>query len=189
MTTRLHRQWRRFTVLCAFLVLLFAGLVWPLLQTFWNRHSQIMMAQARLNDVLEWKRRLASEALAASTLTVPLAPGLIEATTEGEAAHLFESHLRRSFQVHGGAEIIIRVRPVPEHGLSALRADVSVRVPDEEALRLIHRLETGSPTVIIDSIRLRQAASAISGQLGEQLVLMGSMRVYTDLPPEVKKRS
>lgn len=187
MSIKFSRQWRAPITLCALLILLFSGLAWPTSRSFLDRHSQIATAQSRLSDVLDRKRLLAPIAPFSSTLANS-SSGLLGATTEGEALNLFENHLRNSFQVHGGTEVAVRVRAIAEQGLSTLRADVSARMPDSETLKVIHRLETGSPTIIIDSIRLRHSASATPNASGEWLILTGSMRVYLDLSQEVRKQ-
>lgn len=187
MSIILPRQWRAGTTLLV-AAMLIVGLVGPALQGLWERYSQIVDAQARLDDVLNRRRLLALPTTPSSLLADSSEPFLLGASTESEALALFENYLRGSVQAHGGTDIAVRVEAVAEQNIPALRANVSARLPDREALKAIHRLETGSPAVMIDSIRLQSFASASSNASGEWIRLTGSMRVYLALSPKAEKQ-
>ncbi|WP_445504889.1 GspMb/PilO family protein [Microvirga sp. G4-2] len=186
MKLKLSRHQRSLAALCSLLLLV--GLAWAVMQSFWNRHVQIVTAQSRIRDISDRKRHLILLPGRSSSFASSSSSGLLQAETVDEAPALLESYLRNSIQSHGGIEVTVRVGASMELGITVLRADLSARVPEDEIMKLLHLMEAGSPTVIIDSIRIRHLPPINSSHPGEWLGLTGSVRVFADPSPPVKQQ-
>lgn len=182
MKRNLSEQWKALAVLILLSLMLIIGMIWAVIAPFLDRYMQIEAVKAHLHELEGRRVQLAQgQTVTHATLHDPVSNGLLIAASGNEGFDRLKEHLQHAIRERGGDDIAVQSGTnTQENGVPVVQATVSARLPERDLARIVHDLETGSPTVFFDRIRLEALDRTTDESGGGWVALTGSVHVYLD---------
>jgi hypothetical protein len=177
-----RHDWRALAVLAAAILFVLGGLIWPLMQKLLGNHAEILAYRERLEQMAAQRSSAPASSFPASQELDAEQSGLLSAVTAAEANRKIEAYLMSAVQANGGDGFTLRpAADKQDHGLQVLTFSIGARLPESSAMQLLHQLETGSPAIFFDALRLQGIAAQDTDSHDGWIALTGTIRVYAAL--------
>ncbi|MGO4389328.1 type II secretion system protein GspM [Microvirga sp. 2YAF29] len=174
---------RALAVSAAAILFVLGGFVWPLTQKLLSNHAEILAYRERLEQLATQRSSVSASSFPASQELDAEQSGLLPASTVAEANRKIETYLLNALRATGGDSLVFRpAAGSQDMGLQVLTASVSARVPLDGAIELLHQLETGSPALFFDMLRLQGMPTQDTSPQDASLAMTGTIRAYVILP-------
>jgi hypothetical protein len=177
-----HPDKRAVAASVAAVLLILGGVTWPLAQKVFDNRADIFAYRERVEQLASQRSSAPASSLQLSQELDVEQSGLLSAKTVPEANRKIEAYLLNAVQAKGGDSVILRpTADRQDSGLHVLITTVSARLPGSSTVELLHQLETGSPAIFFDTLRLQGMEVQNTGSQDTWIAMTGTIRVYVAL--------